>query len=993
MSVMAQTSPHVTLVQPDVAGIEIVIGDTYLISWEQYLTGSGTVDIDYSTNGADYTSITTGVLGTTYSWDTDGLSAATTYTIRVKSTDDPTLYKDVSANDFSLVTYPTGGTIEVLSPNLTGIQWANGTSHLISWTGNGGTPVKIELWKGASLDHVIVASTTGSTYGWDIPDDQAVGTDYSIKVFSTAPGSSVSDESDNDFEITEIPVGGWITVLQPSVASIQWARETTHLISWTDNMADSVLIQLYKSTWSDTATLVAAAGGSTWLWTIADTSTLGSDYEIIISSKTDTTVNDVSDNNFEITETVPGGTITVIQPSEAGIEWGRGSTHLISWSDNLTEPVKIELYKGASKDSDITTSTTGGTYSWTIPSGQTVGTDYSVIVTSTVSSSVNDESDNDFEISLTEPGGAITVIQPDLSGIQWANGTNHLISWTDNIAEPVDIELWKGSSKDSDIDTDVTGSTYSWDIPGAQATGTDYSIKVLSTLVPGTVLDESDNDFEITETVPGGYITVIQANGGEEWLAGGTYLLSWDDNISENVKIELSENSGSSYGQTLVSSTSGSTWVWDTDATPPSGSTTGSDYRIKISSVTSGASASPDESDADFSFVNSLGGTVTVVQPNGGEEWESGTSHIISWNDDVVEDMDIWLVNTTTEDTTSIATDVAGSTYSWAISSGQANGTGYKICICSSVDSASITDYSDAVFEITDTPTGGSFITVVAPNGGEEWESGVTYLISWNDDVIEDVDIWLVNTTEEDTTEIADNVSGTTYSWAIPSDQDNGTGYKINICSTTDSSSLYDYSDAVFEITDSPTGGSYIDIIQPNGGESWIRGTAHLISWMDDVVEDVNIWLVNKTTEDTTSVADTVSGTTYAWTIPSGQAAGTEYQINISSISDSATLNDTSDAVFTITVSKAPGSSNIGINGSISSNVTMYPNPTTGQLTLSANGNINSVIIRNLLGQILYNNNVEAVKTNIDVSNYEAGVYIVNVMVEGEIVTKKLFVH
>ncbi|HJN06935.1 MAG TPA: T9SS type A sorting domain-containing protein [Bacteroidales bacterium] len=54
---------------------------------------------------------------------------------------------------------------------------------------------------------------------------------------------------------------------------------------------------------------------------------------------------------------------------------------------------------------------------------------------------------------------------------------------------------------------------------------------------------------------------------------------------------------------------------------------------------------------------------------------------------------------------------------------------------------------------------------------------------------------------------------------------------------------------------------------------------------------------------------------------------------------------------------------------------------------------ITTNIKRNLLGQILYSNNIEATKTNIDVSNYEAGVYIVNVMIEGEVVTKKLFVH
>jgi len=46
-----------------------------------------------------------------------------------------------------------------------------------------------------------------------------------------------------------------------------------------------------------------------------------------------------------------------------------------------------------------------------------------------------------------------------------------------------------------------------------------------------------------------------------------------------------------------------------------------------------------------------------------------------------------------------------------------------------------------------------------------------------------------------------------------------------------------------------------------------------------------------------------------------------------------------------------------------------------------------------MLGQVLYTSTVEAGQTVIDVSSYDAGIYIVNIIVEGEVVTKKLFVQ
>jgi len=72
----------------------------------------------------------------------------------------------------------------------------------------------------------------------------------------------------------------------------------------------------------------------------------------------------------------------------------------------------------------------------------------------------------------------------------------------------------------------------------------------------------------------------------------------------------------------------------------------------------------------------------------------------------------------------------------------------------------------------------------------------------------------------------------------------------------------------------------------------------------------------------------------------------------------------------------------------------IYPNPTSTQFTIVTPGSsIDKVVLRNMLGQVLYTSTVEAGQTVIDVSSYDAGIYIVNIIVEGEVVTKKLFVQ
>ena len=126
------------------------------------------------------------------------------------------------------------------------------------------------------------------------------------------------------------------------------------------------------------------------------------------------------------------------------------------------------------------------------------------------------------------------------------------------------------------------------------------------------------NCFLFSETLAQ-QITVTSPNGGENWQNRTTHLITWTDNISENVKIELFK--GGVVQSTIISSTpSDGSKNWDI----PLSLEPGSDYKIKISSVSN--SAVFDWSNNNLTIgATEMGGTA----PNGGENWQNGTTHTI----------------------------------------------------------------------------------------------------------------------------------------------------------------------------------------------------------------------------------------------------------------------------------------------------------------------------------------------------------------------------
>jgi len=141
----------------------------------------------------------------------------------------------------------------------------------------------------------------------------------------------------------------------------------------------------------------------------------------------------------------PASSLTVASP-DGGQKWIRGTIHSITWSSTgspgARAHVKIELLKAGVVNTVLTSSTPNdGSYSWTISSTQTLGTDYEVRITSTTNTEISDSSNSNFAIVA----GTLIVTSPN-GGQNWIRGSSHTITWSKSGSPGsyVKIELLKG---------------------------------------------------------------------------------------------------------------------------------------------------------------------------------------------------------------------------------------------------------------------------------------------------------------------------------------------------------------------------------------------------------------------------------------------------------------------------------------------------------------------------------------------------------------------
>ncbi len=166
------------------------------------------------------------------------------------------------------------------------------------------------------------------------------------------------------------------------------------------------------------------------------------------------------------------------------------------------------------------------------------------------------------------------------------------------------------------------------------------------------------------------------------------------------------------------------------------------------------------------------------------------------------------------------------------------------------------------------------YVTVISPNGGEAFERGSKTVISWDDNIAEDVKIELYKNDLYYSTIVDTTESNGSYEWAIPVDLFGL--FKIKISSVI-WSDTYGISQNTFEIKK----GS-INILSPQSGDVLQMFEEKPIGWTNDFPEDVKISLI-KNTKTITELSSKSNGLRNWNFYTNDLTAGNDYRLRIES--------------------------------------------------------------------------------------------------------------
>jgi hypothetical protein len=197
------------------------------------------------------------------------------------------------------------------------------------------------------------------------------------------------------------------------------------------------------------------------------------------------------------------------------------------------------------------------------------------------------------------------------------------------------------------------------------------------------------------------------------------------------------------------------------------------------------------------------------------------------------------------------------------------------------------------------------------------------------------------------------------YTWDINPSGATGSEYKVKI-SGINQPTVSDTSNNYFTLSPAGTTAPTITVTSPNGGETWERGTTHVIRWTYTDFPfgaPVKIVLLKANTEIATIVASTSIGAfggegSYTWDINPSGATGSEFKVRVQSLSQ-PTVKDTSNAVFTLSpaVTAPTGAMHFGVWEKISANQALgvYASPklaeTDGFVKLVCKGSKEQLIL------------------------------------------------
>ena len=443
------------------------------------------------------------------------------------------------------------------------------------------------------------------------------------------------------------------------------------------------------------------------------------------------------------------------------------------------------------------------------------------------------------------------------------------------------------------------------------------------------LVDDDSNgvwDIFVHEHTGDPTITLTNPNGGEVYLPGSTLPIHWVYSGSPGSMVRIELLQGTVVNRVLSSGIAIGTGVLGSyHWTIPGNLTLASDYRVRITSTNN--SAYTDTSDAAFTIGDNP--SITVVSPRGGETFYLGSPLTMSWTytGDLGSTVNIEVLKGTAilKTLTGISIGSSGSgSYNVTIPASTPLGSNYTIRV-TSASHPEYTDTSDGPFTIA-----GPTILVTVPNGGETFHVGSTLPMNWtyhgNPGSTVNIEVIKGGATLKTLPGIPIGSSGSgSYSVTIPASTPLGTDYKIRVTSAS-TPTCTDTSNGSFAIGVDTS--SSITVQVPNGGENWVQGSLHTLSWTYTgnlgtmvKIEALRGDVVLAVVTPGTSIGSSGSGS-YNLTFPYNTPLASDYRIRVSSTSIPA-YSDTSDYPFTISSAITVATPNGGEEYKIGSSLPM----------------------------------------------------------------------
>ena len=767
-----------------VSGEYLNVGSDYAIKWSATATVS-VVNIKYRTEGIT-SSIAEKVNAsdTVYHWTVPNSPSNNVQMI---------IQNVADTNDYD-ISYPfTIFKFNVVAPN-GGENLGMGNTFKIKWDNKETGKVNIDFSKDNGKTWLQVIKGTKKDLGeyvWTVSGNSA--SDSCLVRITDSADVKKLDISDSTFKIlsntniTVIAPNGGERLEAGKVAVIQW--------STTDDIT-SVKLEYTTNNGTNWLTIKDSVQNSkSYSWTVPYTASLNC--RVRISNVTNVATFDFSDAVFEIFVTP---TIIVTQPN-GGENWQVYETDTIKWTSFFVTNIKIEYTtdNGTNWQNIIaSTPASSGTYAWTVPN--TPSKACKVRITDVTTAAVIDQSDSAFTISPI-------IVQNGLVGYYPFNGNANDESGNGNNGTNIGTTLIEDRFGKSNSASNFNGQNQYMTLPNSN------------------VLNFGANDFTIS------YWENRKSTGsGKAILARDNkvmtpYLLGIADPDSIRMYASSDAATWNIANNKSMGKLKTNEWVFYTVTRAGSKFTTyqnGGVIATFTSSLTIPSVSSPlyvgyvqnqfwyqgdidelriynralnqTEIDSLYHEKEDIPASLTLTSPNGGEQWQTGSTHSITWAQSKIDTVVIsYSTNQGTGWIPIAETPANSGTYSWVVPSTISSSCKVKV---SDKSNSSLADSSNSYFTITSAPV--LQVLVISPNGGENWKVGDVDTLKWTSLDITNVKVEYTSDNGSNwTTVIASTpASSGSYVWTVP----NTTSANCRVKISDVAGNVADESDATFII-------------------------------------------------------------------------------------------------------------------------------------------------------------------------------------------------